>query len=333
MPLAKEFLRAMKAPILSWLDSDDKDDWYLAADNLPICNNLFLELHTNSNESRCDIITSLAYSDGTLSEFLNKHNATTSPVWCRTVDFLENWHEQLKGKDGFLKKYIFSVWLEFDLRPEFYNSMDPSIFIALTPFANIDELTKDLKEYPDFQTSLQNSLPFLKGLKKDDPIILGHIGYMAPRQNKKQSLFLRSCWRCNSVSHFLELLNESRIVFNYDILCNQIKWMYEIEGDINSYLLDLDSNETGYSSEFCLELNVYNSLSPHKENLLLRKMEELGFVSSKQKQSFKKFSGNYILNSKKPFNSTLHHIKLKFIDSQIAEIKCYWRVSLKPRLW
>lgn len=248
---------------------------------------------------------------------------------------MEKWQEQLHGQDGFLRTNCFAMWLEFDIRAPHVNPGDPSVFIALTPQIKIKEVAEELVDYPEFQNAILRSEAILKQLIGSDVLALGHIGYMASRQKQNTVLPLRSCWRCNNVPHFLQLLELAGIPFDTFILQKQLGWLDSISESINSLMLDLESDVV-FMPGFSLEINFYKPFAEatrKREDALFKKIVGMGFMTDAQRQALLEFSNTYFLKNEQRFICSLHHIKLKFSESKIQGIKCYWLASLKPRTW
>jgi hypothetical protein len=318
----------MKQPLSSWM-GEEFHTWLVAINELPICNALFLEVHPTFCQPRCDIVTRLMASDGTLSAILSDHPLRKSPVWGKTLGILAKWQQQLDHQVGTLRTSCFAMWLEFDLFAKQSSPGDPAVFIALTPQADIGELAGELADYPEFQQAIVTSMRLVMHLRGSDSLILGHIGFMAPRQREDSILPLRSCWRCKNIAHFYEVLSLAGNDFDRSILQNQIRRLNDVEKYINSFMLDLDSR-AGFRSDFALEVNVFNSrdASPERENVLLDMIVGLGFMSIAQKRKLIKLSNRYLfLDDKQSFDCSLHHIKFGFSKSRLHEVKCYWFVS------
>jgi hypothetical protein len=333
----KQIFGAMTQALSSWLGEEEIENWLGAVDTLPICSTLFLEVHPASIQPRCDIVISVVASDGSLSAFLQNPAVGTSSIWRKTIATLKKWEQQLRSKKGALRTHCFMMWLEFDLCVRQKSLGDPAIFIALTPQADIGELAEQLNDYADFQSALLNlkyaslkNSPLLQSFMRTNSLALGHIGYMGSRQKADQLLPLRSCWRCNDIAHFQQLLMFAGISFDRPILLEQLGWLEDIAIYINSFMLDLD-NHTDFMPDFSLELNVYNprANSPtERESVLLQAIVDCGFMSIDQKQKLLIFSGHYFLESEQTFDCLLHHIKLRCSGSKIQEIKCYWLISV-----
>ncbi|KIO75819.1 hypothetical protein TH53_18130 [Pedobacter lusitanus] len=335
-PAAIQILEAMEKPLSLWLGQTEFNNWLAQVDNLPSCSALFLEISTNSLRPGCDVITSVRASDGTLTELLINPITETSAAWQKTGAMLTRWQQQLQGQSGYLRTHCFSMWLEFDIQQQQHKAGDPAVFIALTPQARITELAGDLIDYPDLQYALQRSKSLLEKVAGTDTLVLGHIGYMASRQKEENKILpLRSCWRCNDLSHFYQLLELAAIPFELSVVNKELQWLENLSVYVNSMMLDLDS-DTAFLSDFSLELNVYKPYAPpaaERENELFRIIADAGFMKIAQQQKLLHFSNTYYLKNDQGFISSLHHIKLKFSNSKIQEVKCYWQASAKPRSW
>ena len=331
----KQMLEAMQAKLLPWLGENDFKNWLNTISSLPNCGRLYLEIHPFSPSPRCDIIASVLSSDGSLSSWLNAPISSSSVIWQKTSSVLNKWQHQLHSQNGILRTQCFMMWLEFDVFAQQYDLGDPSIFIALTPKDNIQELAEELSVYPELQDALLNFLnaiktrtELFKRVVEINPITLGHVGYMASRQNKNGILPLRSCWRCNDIEHFYQILLIAGIQFNKSILFDELIWLNNIKKYINSFMLHLD-NYTHFEDDFSLEVNVFNPqihFSEEREPIILQEIVNLGFMSEKQKQVLMSFTDRYSLDNDRIFYCSLHHFKIKLSHSRIQEIKCYWLI-------
>lgn len=331
---AGQMIRAMKKPLVLWLGENTIGSWLSCTDGLPACSGLFLEMIADTSGNRCDIITRIIASDGTLSGIHNSPLVRTTALWRKTAAMMKKWKQNLDGQDGFLRTHCFAMWLEFDIHPQSQSPGDPSVFIALTPQGLVDELSEELGDYPELQQAIVQNHALLEQVRGSDALVLGHIGYMAARQADDKILPLRSCWRCNDMPHMYRLLELAGIPYDRAVLREELRCLDNISGYINSLMLDLDT-DMGFMPGFSLELNVYKPFanSNRREEALLQEFTDLGFMSDEQKRSLMELSNSYVLDNGQTFVCSLHHIKLKFSGSRIREIKCYWQAALKPRSW
>ncbi|KAB8029205.1 hypothetical protein [Fluviispira multicolorata] len=338
----RQMLEGMRTNLLPWFGQNDFENWLNIVSTIPNCGRLFLEIHPFSPTSRCDIITSILASDSSLSAWLDAPVSSSSIIWEKTSSILRRWQKQICSQKGNLRSMCFMMGLEFDLFAQQNNLGDPSILFTLTPKDNIQELAEEISDYPELHSAVLN---FLSAIKKKtklyervvqlNPITLGHIGYMASRQNKNDILPLRSCWRCDDIEHFYQILLISGIQFDKSLLLNELIWLENIKEYINSFMLHLDNYDI-FEADFSLEVNVVNSqmhLSEKRENAILQAIINLGFLSSEQKHVLMNFSNRYSLGNDQIFYCSLHHFKIKFSNSKIQEIKCYWlirTVDIRP---
>lgn len=329
----RAMLDCMKPALSAWLGETHIDDWLAATDVLPICSALFLEVHPASGEPRCDLVTSVVASDGSLSAFLRHPPVGNSPIWRKTLATLRKWAQQLDAQDGRLRSDCFMIWLEFDLCARQNHIASPGIFLALTPRSDLRGLAAELGDYPDLQRAVLNfqdiilkETPLLQDLMHSNALALGHIGYMGSRQDGDHLMPLRSCWRCDDLPHVQELLKLAGIYFDATRLQKELRWVDGIVQYVNSVMLDLDT-DTGHSPDFSVELNVFRPTDPllrTRESAILQAIVERGLMSITEKQKLTAWSGQYISASGQGFDCSLHHIKMKFSDSRIQQIKCYW---------
>lgn len=331
---SKSMLLALRPVLSGWMGPDAAADWLAVAGTLPACSRLFLEIHPASATPRCDLVIAVLASDGSLSGWLDGvADRGRSAAWQKTAALLERWRRQLQDRAGALRTLCFMMWLEFDVCADQKDLGDPSVFIGLTPAADVAELAGDLADYPDFQAALRS---FDDAIRKEtrlhvevvrtNALTLGHVGYMAARQAESRVLPLRSCWRCDDLEHFHALLSLARVDHDRGALSERLRWMEDLKGCINSVMLHLDGNDR-FLSDFSLEVNVFDPYADRltdREEAVLGALLDRGLVSEQQLPRLRRFSGRYTVQDGRAFYCALHHFKLKIIRSTIVEAKVYW---------
>jgi hypothetical protein len=335
--LPKQMLEPLRPALSLWLGSGAAENWLGITSALPISSRLFLEFHPTSAAPRCDLITRVLASDGSLSAWLHHPAPKNSAAWQETSAVLRRWQGQLRSREGILRTHCFMMWLEFDVFAESCDIGNPSIFIALTPQADVAELAEDLGDYPDLQAAIldfhhasRQTTSLYRNVMCLNSLTLGHIGYMASRGEDDARLPLRSCWRCDDFEHFYRILASARVPFDHDSLVEQTRWLQHNARHINSLMLHLDSSGD-FRSDFSLEVNVMTpdiDLSEDRETALLQSLVEHGFMSAGQRRILLMLRGRYSTGSGQAFWCSLHHIKLKFVGSVVQDVKCYWLIRI-----
>jgi hypothetical protein len=330
---SQKILKVMRPVLLKWLGPEVVDVWLDTASSISATSRIFLEVHPSLTIPRCDIITSIRESDGSLSSWLNSlSHFSLNSIWGKTSSVLSEWQQSIARKKGCLRTDLFLLWLEFDILAIQNGLGNPSIFIALTPYANLVDVANELECYNDlkvailqFDAMIVKNTPSLKALIKESPLKLGNVGYMASRHENSKNHILRSCWRCNDVYDVFNVLLLANISFNREELMEQLSWLNKISY-VNSFMLHLDSAEEFYR-DFSLEVNVYSpskDVDYKKDNLIFDEIVDQGFMRKEQKDIFSEFKGSYPQSDCVEFNCSLHHFKIKFVNQIMKEIKCYW---------
>jgi hypothetical protein len=327
-PPAEQILEAMREPLSLWFGQNRVDLWFQRIGSLPACNSLFLEIFTNSSSPRCDIITGVEATDGSLSLLLDGSIVRTTEAWRNTLSLLGQWRQQFHKGNGFLRTQCYTMWLEFDIKESEQCIDGPSVFIALTPGSKIGDLVHSLSDYLDFQQAIYTNYELVEKERNDDELVLGHIGYMAARRTVGEILPLRTCWRCKNIQHAFQLLRRACIPFDGKVIEKQIYWLDDLYEFVNSILLDLDIN-TKFQVDFALEFNFFRPYEkPSNNEILLNKLIELKLLTKDQKEKLAGFSDTFLLSDGRSLDCLLHHMKLKFSNSKIQDVKYYWKAVI-----
>lgn len=332
---SRQILESIRPTLLKWFGSDDFDNWLNVAETIPATSRLFLEFHlVDSLNPRCDLITGVRATDGSLSAWLTYFPNHQDIIWENTKNLLYAWRQALNRREGFLRTHCFLMWLEFDIHARQGKLGVPSIFIALTPHTKHTEIAEDLGCYANLQTAIfrfdeliNYSASRLKNITQTNSLQLGHIGYMASRQRAGVILPLRSCWRCKDIEEVFHVLSASCIQFDCALITNQLDWLKFIPY-INSFILHLDSDRS-FSEDFSLEVNVFrpnDDINFEKDHTILQSIEDQNLMNKNQKEILLGLRGYYHPTEQAKFSCSLHHFKIKFNNSVIQEVKCYWLV-------
>jgi hypothetical protein len=144
-------------PVLSsWLGPGEAGKWLGLVGQLPICSRLFLEFHPAAATPRCDIITSVLASDGSLSAWQHETAPRDSDIHAKILGILRKWNEQLIYRRGSLRANAICGWMEYDLLPPYDDLGCPALGIALMPRANLKELAVDFAEFDEAAHSISS---------------------------------------------------------------------------------------------------------------------------------------------------------------------------------
>lgn len=174
-----QILEPLTSPLESWLGPEALENWLATLKPLPYCGRLFLEFHPALSSPRCDVIIGVLASDGSLSGWIEQGPQDSRPIWNKTRALLKKWHRQLGSQQGALAAYCFMVWLEFDICATRIDAGDPSIFIALTPQADVARIADELGDYPELRDAITGFKATIarhsniQEIVQADPLVLG----------------------------------------------------------------------------------------------------------------------------------------------------------------
>jgi hypothetical protein len=329
-----QLLKPLKPTLVKWFEQTGAENWLRLVAELPISNRVFLEFHPASAVERCDVITRLMFSDGSLDHWLDRPTREESSAWRKSLQMLEAWRSQVQSGRGALQRAIFLMWLEFDLKSSSDTIGDPALGIGLTPFPDLAALADDLGDYKDLQQALRGFLRLAgPGSKLDgeilrgDPLVLGHLGYMASRGNGDHGVLpLRSCWRCEDLDHVFRILHHAGIPHDIDLLASELRSFTGWEVKANSIMLHLDSGPL-FARDFSLEVNVFTPnvvRAKPKERDLFQYMVRRGFLEGAQRDILSTLTARHVLPRGQITSCSLHHIKLALKKSKVTDVKFYW---------
>ena len=336
LPLAvsgSDLLAGLRPALSSWLGEAHWPGWIERVGAVPRCNRMFLEIHPASSPARCDIVTSLSLSDGSLSAWLAAGFEHRSPVWAATIALLRDWRCELATGQGGLRDQCMMMWLEFDLVPNDPALGNPALFIALVPGANIQALSASLAGYPTLADEVCRFAALIRDhdvWQRSDDLVLGHIGLMASRPSGASGSSLRSCWRCDSEAQLLQRLSLLGIADDGTVLHAEMARLRPLLHRGNSLMLDCDSADRFFGA-FAVEVNVFQrQLAPAVAgcDAVLQAVVELGFLTPDQKRQLQRINGRFLTGSGRSVYCLLHHIKFRFVDTRIVEAKLYWLVRV-----
>lgn len=328
-----DLLAGLRPALSSWIGAAHWPRWLDRASAVPSSNRMFLELHPGSRPARCDIVTSLCISDGSLAAWLEAGFEQRSPVWAATIALLQDWRRELAAGQGALRDQCMMMWLEFDLAPHEAALGDPALFIALVPGADIQALSASLAGYPALADQVSRFAHLLRHQapwQAADAMALGHIGYMASRLTASSASSLRSCWRCDSEDQIRQWLTLLGIARDGGVLRREWARLRPLMRRGNSLMLDCDSAEQ-FLGAFAVEVNVFQrQWAPAVAgcDAVLQAIADLGFLTPEQTRQLRRMNGRYLSDSGQTVFCLLHHIKFRFMESRVVEAKLYWLVRV-----
>lgn len=333
------FAAALTPHLTPWIGAAAWRGWQQRLAAVPLSNRLFLELHLGLAARRCDIVSSITAADGTLAAWAVHARVQPGCVWQEAGALLRAWQRQRAAGEGGFWADCLMMWFEFDLLPEASALEAPSLFIALRPGADLGGLAEAAAAFPDLRTAIARFAAWRAQAPpafRAEPLLLGHIGYMAARAGPGTVLPMRSCWRCDDAAHLRHLLAVSGLPIDHAVLGQEFARLAGLLSLGNSLMLDLDSDH-GLLDAFAVEINLFQRDGPAavaRIQAVLRLLAALGHVSPAERSALDALTTARTVAPGGTIFCLPHHMKIRFHNSRLDSVKLYWlaRVTGHPAM-